>query len=345
MKKQKEYDEIEEIIADVGWNGIIDMIRSGKLGFWLNEYGYEYENNLLADYFQKETFSDVDLVIRLFDIFNIKEDMLTLNLIKAITQVVQEQRKRFHYIGIAGNSKWPVVTTQRELMQALVKSPECIYLCNNDFRLPLSKKNITYIGKENAVVTLANDENINFAEFGITLQDTMIFRLHEIVVADNNLVNVKVLPYEDTSKENLFLFYDLSLGRNFFETKEEFFQRVSALQEIKIGTIFLRDEDYDIQEKRFYICIHGDISFLDYITDFTFKKKLWFPADAAMAKDLYQNQRKSTIYALFDTDGDKIYISKLHIHFLKYGTVNIFHDEENDSIPSSLGRGYGLYLI
>ena len=346
MDSEKDYGGIEEIIADLGWDGLVKMARRGELGEWLENHGYEYENNVLRQYLHKEKISDIDVLIQLYDILDIKDDMLTLDKVREISKMLQEQRERGAYIGATGNQEYEVATTQQELSQALVKAPQCVYLCNNDFRIPLSKGNITYIGRGNAVVTVANRENLNFADLGISLQHMMLFRVHDIVVDEANLSDVTLLPAEENGRENLFLFYNLSLGRSAFESKDEFRRRLNDLLEVKIGTIFLNDSDYDMREKKFYIHLHSDISFLDYVTAFTFKKKLWFVADRAMAADVYERQRKVAVYAVFDTDGDRIYISKLQIHFLKYGTTAILYEDEIPSeAVSSGGRGYGLYLI
>lgn len=70
---KKEYYSVEELLADVGWNGLIDSAKKGEFGKWLEEHGFEYENHLLKQYFQRENFTDIDLIIQICDLFDIKK--------------------------------------------------------------------------------------------------------------------------------------------------------------------------------------------------------------------------------------------------------------------------------
>ncbi|AXL20748.1 hypothetical protein [Megasphaera stantonii] len=344
---KKEYYSVEELLADVGWNGLIDSAKKGEFGKWLEEHGFEYENHLLKQYFQRENFTDIDLIIQICDLFDIKKNTLTLDAIKEISQALANERRKFDYISILGIKEYEVVENQAELIK-ITKTPNNIYLCNEDFKLPLGWNHRNYIGTGAAVVTLPNRENINFADYDISLKNIMIYRLHNICIAADNLENVNILPYEENEEKNLYLFYNLSLGRNSFETQRDFCRRVKDLLPVKVGTVFLYEDNYHIEEQKFYIQINWDMPFIDYAAKVGLDRSMWFMADVKMAEDVYLTQRKFAVYAVFNTDGNKIFISKLHIHFSKYGFIEVLLSDlpKAEKIHSGSGfGGYGLELI
>lgn len=343
---EKMYFSIEEMIIDKGWDGLIDTIRTGKFSEWLEEKGLSYENKLLEQFFKQEDFSDIELIMKICDIFSIDKAYLSSDIVQEIALELNKTRRMLNYVGVQKNADFCPVENQRDLMKALAKDAENIYLCNGDFRIPLNKS-VNYIGKGNAVVTVSSREDINFADYGICLKDVTLFLQHDINVAEDNLNNVTILRNEENSVGNLQIFYNLSLGRTFFETKEDFKRRVKDLLKINVGTVFLHDYDYEIDKEKYKINPNWDIRFLDYVTIFSANRKMWFTADAKMAEDIYKNQRKFSIYAWFDTDGNKIFITKLTIELQKYGEIEIlFKDIETATDGISSGySGYGIGLI
>lgn len=343
---EKTYFLIEEIIMDKGWKVFLDIVKNGEFGEWLEQNGFSYENELLNEYFQQEDFSDIELIMKICDIFSIDKTYLSSDIMQEIALELNKMRRMLNYVGVQKNADFCPVESQRDLMRALTKDTALIYLCNNDFRIPL-EKNMSYIGKGNAVVTVSNKENINFADYGICLKDVTLFLEHDMNVAEDNLNNVTILRNEENSPENLQVFYSLSLGRTFFETKEDFKRRTRDLLKINVGTVFLHEYDYEIDTGKYKISPNWDIRFLDYAVEFSANRKMWFTADAKIAEDIYKNQRKFPIFARFDTDGDKIFITKLTIELQKYGEIEIlFKDIETATDDISSGySGYGVGLI
>lgn len=343
---EKIYFSIEEMIIDKGWDGLIDTIRTGKFSEWLENKGLSYENKLLEQFFKQEDFSDIELIMKICEIFSIDKAYLPQDIIQEIAVILNKKRKALNYVGIQEKTDFCLVENQRDLMKVLMKDTEKIYLCNEDFRIPLSKSK-NYIGKGNALITIPNKEDINFADYNIRLKDVTLFLEHNINISEDNLDNVNILRNEENSSGNLQLFYNLSLGRTFFETREDFRRRAKDLLKINIGTVFLKEYDYQLYVQKYYIEANWDIRFLDYAVAFSRNKKMWFIADRDMAKDIYINQRKFPIYAWFDTNGDKIFITKLTIELQKYGEIEIlFKDIETATDGISSGySGYGIGLI
>lgn len=343
---EKTYFLVEEIIMDKGWDGLIEMVKDGSFGRWLEKCGFSYENEILEQCFKQEDFSDIELIMKICEMFSIDREYVSPDIMQEIAAELSRKRKTLNYVGTQEKPEFCLVENQRDLMKALTKDKAIIYLCNNDFRIPL-KKDMSYIGKENAVVTVSNKEDINFADYSICLKDVTLFLEHDINVAEDNLDNVTILKNEANSPGNLQVFYNLSLGRTFFETKEDFKRRVKDLLKINVGTVFLHDYDYEIDKEKYKINPNWDIRFLDYVTIFSANRKMWFTADAKMAEDIYKNQRKFSIYAWFDTDGNKIFITKLTIELQKYGEIEIlFKDIETATDGISSGySGYGIGLI
>lgn len=304
----------------------------------------------MEQYFKQENFSETELIIKICELFTIDKAYLPQDIVQEITLELNRKRKIMNYIGVQDKEDCCLVENQRDLMKALMKDRKNIYLCNGDFRIPL-KKDVSYIGKGNAVVTVSNKESINFADYNICLKDVTLFLEHDINVSKDNLDNVTVLKNEENSLENLQVFYSLSLGRTFFETKEDFKRRAKDLLKINVGTVFLKEYDYQIDTQKYWIEPNWDIRFLDYVIAFSTNRKMWFTVNATAAKDIYENQRKFPIYAWFDTDGDRIFIKRLTINLQKYGEIEImFRDIENNIMQNMISSynaysGYGLGLI
>ena len=341
---EKTYFLIEEIIMDKGWKVFLDIVKNGEFGEWLEQNGFSYENELLNEYFQQEDFSDIELIMKICDIFAMDKTYLLSDIVQEIALELNKTRRMLNYVGVQKNADFCPVENQRDLMKALAKDAEDIYLCNGDFRIPLNKS-VNYIGKGNAVVTVSSREDINFADYGICLKDVTLFLEHDINVAEDNLNNVTILRNEENSPENLQVFYSLSLGRTFFETKEDFKRRTRDLLKINVGTVFLHEYDYEIDTGKYKVNPNWDIRFLDYAVEFSANRKMWFTADAKMAEDIYKNQRKFPIFAQFDTDGDRIFITKLTIELQKYGEIEILFRDIKVSAdnPVSSYNGYGGY--
>lgn len=154
-----------------------------------------------------------------------------------------------------------------------------IYLINNEFYIPLEKRGITYIGKENAVINLPFRGNIDFKDFDIHLKDVTVFLDHNIDINQDNLENVKILSGTELIKGNEMLFGSLSQGRDEFTTKCDFKRQVKDLLPIQIGNVFLQKDGYDIEKELFEINPSWNIKYIDYIDKFIQGKRLYFRAD------------------------------------------------------------------
>ena len=242
-----------------------------------------------------------------------------------------------------------IAFNQNDLIKLLHTDATIIYLVNNEFYIPLEKRGITYIGKENAVINLPFRGNIDFKDFDIYLKDVTVFLDHNIDINQDNLENVKILSGTELIKGNEMLFGSLSQGRDEFTTKCDFKRQVKDLLPIQIGNVFLQKDGYDIEKERFEINPSWNIKYIDYIDKFIQEKRLYFRADRIKAKNIFEQQRKFKLNAIFDTDGDNIYISRVFFISDEYGEIEINEKKiikltVNESSGFCIS-GYGIDLI
>ena len=111
----------------------------------------------------------------------------------------------------------------------------------------------------------------------------------------------------------------------------------------------MQKDGYDIEKELFEINPSWNIKYIDYIDKFIQGKRLYFRADRIKAKNIFEQQRKFKLNAIFDTDGDNIYISRVFFISDEYGEIEINEKKiikltVNESSGFCIS-GYGIDLI
>lgn len=346
MNKLKEINTIDELLERYSVEEILLMIKDESLLFWLDSKFYNYQAQSLRKFLQNEEITDIDCIFFFFELFNVSKKYINEDLLYKLSNKLKKDRKVYSLIGTHVNN---IAFNQNDLIKLLHTDATIIYLVNNEFYIPLEKRGITYIGKENAVINLPFRGNIDFKDFDIHLKDVTVFLDHNIDINQDNLENVKILSGTELIKGNEMLFGSLSQGRDEFTTKCDFKRQVKDLLPIQIGNVFLQKDGYDIEKELFEINPSWNIKYIDYIDKFIQGKRLYFRADRIKAKNIFEQQRKFKLNAIFDTDGDNIYISRVFFISDEYGEIEINEKKiikltVNESSGFCIS-GYGIDLI
>lgn len=156
LKDDFQVRTLEELREHFDLEKVLVYYQNGKLLTWLEDRYYEREVELLQDL----TPQSPNLPQQLCQIFGISftgKHVVDLEILaekqKKIEQLKQytDDEKILQLID-------QVAFTQEDLADILDDGYSIIYLCNNSFRVPSSKKNIAYIGIGN--VLIPNFENI-----------------------------------------------------------------------------------------------------------------------------------------------------------------------------------------
>ncbi len=344
---------------------LLNFAKQRNLQEWLAENFYANEARKLAAALKNDS-SDAELKLLICKIFDLPIENLSEQELQEISSVVEKNHRRELYMKkIPGDDrKYAFAETQGELVKALRDEAQVIYLCGGEFRIPLHKRGITYIGCENAVVDLDSEEDVNLDELEIILEDLQVFIHNPITLHDDKSKNIKIL---DGSKKvlgerpTLKEILDILRGRKIFESPEEFKNRAENLRMAAVGKVLLEEKDYNFDTAQFKIQPHWDFEYISVLKDFAADKNFSATIRPNDAEALYGNERKLQIFADFTYRGGKLTILNLYFAtktlgkimietFLRGKNFSAENSEENsaeDFIGSScmFGLGYGLDII
>lgn len=139
LSELQEYFDIDRIMA---------YFLSGKLETWLKDRYYDAE----ADQVQELDKGDPDLSKKLCDIFGVEylRDALTPEEIEARNKKIERLKEITDDEKILDKVD-SVAFSQEELADLLDEGLDTIYLCGKDFHIPLSKRDMTYIGVQSKI--------------------------------------------------------------------------------------------------------------------------------------------------------------------------------------------------
>lgn len=255
-----------------------------------------------------------------------------------------------------------IVTNQGELAEALAdESVHKVYLYNEVFSIPLSKKNITYDGRDNAVVNILAQGNtkLDFDSDKIYFFNlTVVFHFlesqqvkiehskqnnnHILFLRDNRIVqDDSVRPHEMAA----FL-----AGRTPFEPADDFAERAKQFHDVIVGKTYLKDTDYDLWHEAFFLNPIWRVEFIECLRRYVRGAKLVFHIPCTEAKELFERERVQLIYADFGTDKDDAIIIRLYLHAdggqgKIYPIHRLWRTTSWAFSSGSEGTGYGLDLI
>lgn len=163
MKDGAEVRTLQELKDGFDLNAVMAYFLDGKLEVWLSDRYYDD----LADSIQELDKDDPELGKKLCGIFGVeyKEDTMS------IEEIEERNRRISRLMEITDDESIiehvdSVAFSQEELADLLDEGKETIYLCGTDFRVPVRKKNITYIGV-NTTLTLSDEECQKYAKSNI----------------------------------------------------------------------------------------------------------------------------------------------------------------------------------
>ncbi|MBR1728826.1 MAG: hypothetical protein IJ728_04810 [Selenomonadaceae bacterium] len=372
----EKYFTIEELIQNFTLAELVTLTEDKSLQNWLESRFYNEQAILLnADHIAK--YNDDELRLAICEVLEI--DPLTLSDYdsRAIDRALEKRRKKSIYADNESDNEI-IAETQQDLIKILADNKsDKIYLCGGEFQISLNKENITYIGRDNAVVNITSKQPINFDEKNIHLKNLKIFLQNinsdQITANDSsNLIFLNGNSIAINPKITQNDIYNLLQGRNKFESFDEFAERAENLSGVVIGEALLNENDFDIHNNIFEIKPRWRMNFSKLIKKFAENKFFSSIIAPNIAKSIYENQRKILIYADFATDGDEAIIKNIFLQIENQIEIfdgnsavikNIFPQSENrieifaTDKPlaevlaglaisgSSGGRGYGINLI
>ena len=163
---------IEELKENYNSEKVTEYFLDGRLLTWLNDKYYEEEAVQVQELTEQE--NKDNLAARLGKIFGIEiqEDVDVENL-----EIRREKLDKLRLITaddtILDNVD-SVAFSQDELGDLLDNGTEVIYLCGEKFRIPLSVKNVRYIGVNKPVIDFSSKNESEFEANGITFEGCIL---------------------------------------------------------------------------------------------------------------------------------------------------------------------------
>ncbi len=213
--------DIDELKANYNAEKVTEYFLNGKLLTWLEDRYYDEEAaqvKSLADS------SENDPAVGLGRIFGIEiSSEIDVEMLKNRAERLAKLREITSDDEIISNVDL-VAFDQEELSDLLDEEKQTIYLCGDKFRLPISVKNVRYIGVNSPTITISGNEEIDLEEIGITIEkctfseDTQA-RLKEQAVTKAQTARKQ---YENSSESVWHDFIPYTDEKNFiFEYKDD----------------------------------------------------------------------------------------------------------------------------
>ena len=148
-KDGKEIRTLQDLQESFDIDSILGFYLDGRLKEWLKELHYEDKANQI----QRLKSKDPDLTKKLCEILGVDYIRYTLTSeeLKARNQKL-ERLKAFTDDEEILDQVDDVAFSQEELADLLDEGLDTIYICGNDFHIPLSKRNVTYVAIQAKIV-------------------------------------------------------------------------------------------------------------------------------------------------------------------------------------------------
>lgn len=167
MEQGVEVRSMEELRENFSLARVLVYVSNGKLLTWLRD---RYVDDI-ADVIEELNIDDTELPKKICEIFDIEYDeQVADNLEKA-----EERNRKLNVIKRYTTDQRffdavdVVALTQDDVYDLLDEEKVMIYLCGENFSIPLSKEGITYVGINNPTVVVASKEEVDWKEKDITL--------------------------------------------------------------------------------------------------------------------------------------------------------------------------------
>lgn len=348
----------QELAENFSLDELLNFTRQRNLQEWFAKNFYSSEARKIAAAINAES-TDAELKFLLCKLFNLPPETLSEKELAEISAFVERNHRRELYLKKIDDRKAELVETQGELVQAVEDEAKLIYLCGGEFRIPLNRGGITYVGCENAIVDLDEESDVDFDAAEIVLEDLQVFLHHPINLRAEKSKNLKII---DGSKKflgehpTLKEIFDILRGRKIFERPEDFKTRAENLQGAAVGVVLFDKNDYDFDDAQFNFKPHWDFEYISVLKDFAVGKKFFLNISLANARTLYANERKLQLFTDFTYRDGRLTILNLYFMTKTLGriVIEISLREEKISVEkisaenflaTSGGLGYGLEII
>lgn len=193
MANGKRVGTIEELKANWDLEKVVLYYENGRLLTWLKDRYYSEEATQVA---ALESIADIkDLQKGLCNIFSMpfdEEKAIDIN------QVKVKNKKIERILRIAPDDEYinnadSVAFVQDDLMDLINKKKNVIYLCNNNFTIPLNVKNIKYKGIGDVTCIIDSKEEIDFEEMGIVFENVKFDEKYIKCVKNLNANDLKIV--------------------------------------------------------------------------------------------------------------------------------------------------------
>lgn len=341
-----------ELIKNFSLEELLNFAKQRNLQEWLAENFYASEARKVAAAVKDEA-SDAALKLLICKLFNLSLENLSAGELEEISAVVEKNQRRELFIKkIPGDDrKIDFVENQSELFAALQNDAQIIYLYGGEFRIPLNRRGVTYIGCENAIIDLDEDFDVDFDAAEIVLEDLQIYLHHPIKIKAEQSKNLKILDGSKkvlSDRPTLKEIFDILRGRRSFETPENFKTRAENLQRAAVGVVLLENKNYNLDAAQFDFKLQWDFDYISVLKTFAADKKFSVTIRPNDAENLYSNERKLQLFADFTAQDGKLTILNLYFITKTLGKISVvitLRDEKIAAISSGGGLGYGLEII
>lgn len=348
-----EFHSKREVAENFSLDELLPFARENNLQEWLAENFYSFEARKVTSAINNKL-SDAELKLLLCKIFDMPPENLSADELAEISETVEKNHRRELFMKKSSDDrKSAFVETQGELVRALNSDAKLIYLCGGEFRIPLERGGVTYIGCENAIIDLDEEDFIDLDASDIILEDLQVYLRHSNGLRADKSKDIKIL---DGSKKilgerpTLKEIFDILRGRKPFEPPENFKTRSENIRGAAVGLTLLEEKNYDFDAAQFDFRPQWDFEYISALKNFVVGKNFSVKLAPQDAENLYGNERKLQIFADFTYHGGKLTILNLYFDTKTLGRVEIEITEKISSASFTgsscmFGLGYGLDII
>lgn len=357
---------LDDLQAAFTLDDLATSARDGLLTQWLRAHFFTGEAMRIEDEMRHLTRDR--LLILLCDVLNIDIGHLSDYEMKLVTDAVKRERDYAEMKAecFTDGEDGVIVQNQAELIRVLRdESIVKVYLYGETFSIPLDRKNITYVGRKNALVniTVMGDMILSFDENKIYFYDLTLVVHYlapeqvEIEHSKNNGNHIVFLRANAIQMNGSVTATDIGrflAGRKPFESPQSYAKRAEDFRGIVVGKVCLKNVDYDFYQGVFYLRPTWRVEYAGVLQTFLWGAEFCFSVSPSEAEWLYLNDRAQLVYADFFSDKDNAAIARLYLQTNngKVYLIYVLHPETKRGLSNiscsgsgSSGAGYGLDLI
>lgn len=357
MEEEKtlfDFNTIEEVKENFTPKEIFALAQSDNFSEWLAVKFYTDEAQEVLNAVENGI-SGTALKLLICKIFNFDFGDLEIEDVEEISAfIARKQRRNLFDKYDSGNKKVAYVENQRELVQALWDGAEVLYLYGAEFKIPLEIPNKVYIGYNNTIIDVTHNSDLDLDSQNIILKNVQIYLHYPINLKMDKSSDVKIingtkniLGVRPTLKE----IFEIMRGRGAFESQENFKRRAEDLRGVAVGTVLLKDENYNYATQNFSIKPQWNFEYMSILKSYATDRNFFVEISPENAKIIYSNERKLQIFADFTYIDGKLTILHLYFESNTLGRIEIegiLRELENKISSGTSGFGglaYGLDII